>query len=634
MRASRWLPWRYGIQARFLPVLAVFVVVSMTALGTTLFFNQRRITLDNFEQDIQEVNRVLHDKGAAYSTFLARIAPQGILSHDYLLLEGYAEELSADPDIVYAIILNRQDRPITHFMKQNAKPVQSSGNLRVEPVQFTESLRRARADSSLMIMKRDILYNGTLLGSVEVGLSREKIARNLEALKTDLKQELRRIALLTGGEILIALVALILLGKWAFDRVVVRPIQALGADMAQVQNGNLDARASVDRHDEIGWLARNFNQMAADLQGYLRKLKEQRRAYKQTRDYLANILDNSADMIITTALDGSVVEFNAAAERILGYGRAQIVGTSWDRVYPHEEERERLHAIVRRGKPAPSVETTLIRGDRTVIDAELTISALRDNTGQIIGAVYIGRDVTHAKALRRELIQAEKMASIGQVASWIAHQIRNVLGRLLMHISALHPPETGDPAKIKAHHDFTAGIHEMDRLVTDLLEYSKTLTLHPAPMKLNASLDGLIATLLPDESGSGIHVERVYETELPVVQADVFKVEQAIGNILKNAVDAMPEGGVLRLATRHPSRNGAIVIHIEDTGPGIRPADLPHVFRPFFTTKAHGTGLGLAMAARIIEAHGGSIRAENIPHGGAAFCFSLPLTPKRPETHE
>lgn len=634
MRASRWLPWRYGIQARFLPVLAVFVTVSMTALGATLFFNQRQITLDNFKQDIQEVERVLHDKGASYSSFLARIAPQGILSHDYLLLESYAEELSADPDIVYAIILNRADKPITHFMKLSAVPVPASGIIRVDPVRFAESLRRARADTSLLIMKRDIQYNGAILGSVEVGLSREKIARNLEALKTDLKHELRRIAVLTGGEILIALVALILLGKWAFDRVVVRPIQALGADMARAQNGNLGTRAQVDRNDEIGWLARHFNQMAADLQSYLRKLMEQRRAYKETRDYLANILDNSADMIITTALDGSVVEFNAAAERILGHSRARIVGTSWDRVYPHGEERERLHASVRRGNPASSVETTLIRGDGSVIDAELTISSLRDNTGRIIGTVYIGRDVTRAKAMRRELIQAEKMASIGQVASWIAHQIRNVLGRLLMHISALHPPETGDPSMKKAHHAFTAGIHEMDRLVTDLLEYSKTLTLHPAPMKLNASLDGLVAALQPDGSAGPVRVERVYDKELPVIQADVFKVEQAIGNMLKNAFDAMEKGGVLRLATHRPPQNRGIVIRIEDTGAGIRPADLPHVFRPFFTTKAHGTGLGLAMAARIIEAHGGSIRAENVPQGGAAFSFTLPLTPKRPETHE
>lgn len=634
MSTSRWPPRWHGIQTRFLPMLVVFVIVSMTALGATLFFNQRQITLENYEQDTRNLRQVLRDKGNAYSTFLARIAPQGILSHDYLLLEGYTEELSADPDIVYAVILNRAHKPITHFLKKTGLPPPAAGTARVEPPQFAESLVKARTDSSLLIVKRDIQYNDMNLGSVEVGLSQAKIARNLEELKVNLKQELRRIALLTGGEILIALVVLILLIEWAFHRVVVRPIQTLGADMAQVQSGNLGARARVDREDEIGWLARSFNQMAADLEGRLREIQEQRQAYKETRDYLANILDNSADMIVTTSLDGSVVEFNTAAERILGYTRADMIGTSWDRVYAHERERERLQTVMHRGKPAPSIEAGLTRRDGTVIDAELTLSTLHDNTGQIIGTVYIGRDVTRAKALRQELIQAEKMASIGQVASWIAHQIRNVLGRLLMHISALHPPETGEPALKMAHRRCMAGIHEMDTLVTDLLEYSKTLTLHPGPMKLNKSLDGLIATLVPDERGNRLRIERDYDPHLPVINADVFKIEQAVGNILKNAVEAMPEGGTLRIATRRDTQTGGVAVGIEDTGSGIPTDVLPRVFRPFFTTKAHGTGLGLAMAARIVEVHGGSLRAENALQGGASFTLTLPETPQKTGPHE
>lgn len=634
MDANRWLPWRHGIQARFLPVLAVFVVVSMTALGATLFFNQRQITIGNYERDTREALQVLHDKGAAYSIFLARIAPQGILAHDYLLLEGYAEELSNDPDIVYAVILNRAHKPITHFLKKTGLPAPASGAARVGPAQFSESLTKVRADPALMIVKREIQYNGMGLGSVEVGLSQARIARHLDELKVNLKQELRRIALVTGGEILIALAALILLSEWAFSRVVVRPIRALAEDMARIQSGDLGARARIDHEDEIGWLARGFNRMAADLQEHLRKIQEQRQTYKETRDYLANILDNSADMIVTTALDGSVVEFNAAAERLLGYDRESLVGTSWEKICPPSVDRPEFRDILRGTGPVPSFETTLVHRNGSVMDAELTISALYDNTGQAIGAVYIGRDITRAKAMRRELIQAEKMASIGQVASWIAHQIRNVLGRLLMHLSALRPPETASPSLKKAHQEFLAGIREMDTLVTDLLEYSKTLTLHPAPMKFNKMIDGLIATHVPDRPDGRLRIERHYDAHLPPVNADIFKVEQAIGNMLKNAVDVMPEGGTLRITTRHDPRTRAVAVVIEDTGPGIRPDDLPRVFRPFFTTKTQGTGLGLAMAARIVEAHGGSIRAENRPQGGACFAFTLPVSPRKTEPHE
>ena len=634
MDTSRRLPWRHGIQARFLPVLAVFVIVSMAALGITLLFNQREITLNRFQQDTHDLLQVLRDKSSAYSTFLARIAPQGILAHDYLLLEDYAKELSADPDIVYAVIINRANRPLTHFLKKTDASAAPSNRNGVEPEEFDRLLAKARADSSLLIAKREIRYNGTSLGSVEIGLSQAKIAHSLENLRINQQQELNRIAVLTGGEILFALVVLILLSEWAFNRMVARPIQTLGVDMARVQSGDLSARARVNREDEIGLLASSFNRMATDLQGHVRQIEEQRLAYKETRDYLANILDNSADMIVTTSLDSAVVEFNAAAERILGYSHEEITGTPWNRVYMDETEREKLTAYVRREESTQNIETVLRRKNGSTVEVELTLSPLRDNAGKTIGTVYIVRDVTHAKAMRLKLIQAEKMASIGQVASWIAHQIRNSLGRLLMHVHALRPPETGEASPKKAHDEFIVGIHEMDTLVTDLLEYSKTMTLHPAPMRLNASLDGLIATLVPDKPGSRLDVERVYEPALPVIQADVFKVEQAIGNILKNALEAMPEGGKLRVTTRHVSQTRNIAIRIEDNGPGIRPGDLPHVFRPFFTTKPHGTGLGLAMAARIVEAHGGTMRAENSSYGGALFTLILPEIPRKHESHE
>lgn len=634
MDTSRRLPWRHGIQARFLPVLAVFVIVSMAALGITLLFNQREITLNRFKQDTHDLQQVLRDKSSAYSTFLARIAPQGILAHDYLLLEDYAKELSADPDVVYAVIVNRANRPLTHFLKKADASAAPSNRYGVEPEEFDRLLAKARADSSLLITKREIRYNGTSLGSIEIGLSQAKIARSLENLRINQQQELNRIAVLTGGEILFALVVLILLSEWAFNRMVARPIQTLGVDMARVQSGDLGARARVNRKDEIGLLASSFNRMATDLQGHVRQIEEQRLAYKETRDYLANILDNSADMIVTTSLGSAVVEFNAAAERILGYSHAEITGTPWNRVYMDETEREKLTAYVRREESAQNIETVLRRKNGSTVEVELTLSPLRDNAGKTIGTVYIVRDVTHAKAMRLKLIQAEKMASIGQVASWIAHQIRNSLGRLLMHVHALRPPETGDASPKKAHDEFIVGIHEMDTLVTDLLEYSKTMTLHPAPMRLNASLDGLIAMLVPDKPGSHLDVERVYEPALPVIQADVFKVEQALGNILKNALEAMPEGGKLRVTTRHVSQARNIAIRIEDNGPGIRPGDLPHVFRPFFTTKPHGTGLGLAMAARIVEAHGGTMHAENTSYGGALFTLILPEIPRKHESHE
>lgn len=629
-RLHRNRAWPQGLQARFVPVLGVFVAVSMAVLGVSVFFSQRQAMLDRFEQDTHSLRQALEDKGNTYSTFLARIAPQGILSHDYLLLENYVEELSADPDIVYAVILNRDHQPITHFLKgaDSIHPASAVINV-IKPEKFTRSLANARANKELTIARREITYNGTVLGNVEVGLSQTKIARSLEALKADLGWELRRIAALTGGGILIALAILILLSGRAFNRLVARPIRALAVQMARVQSGDFGARAAINREDEIGSLARSFNRMAEDLRNQVEKIDQQRRVEKETRDYLANILDNSADMIATTALDGSIVEFNAAAERTLGYRRDEVVGKNSSIFYCDAKAREFLYASVKDDKPVQNTETRLQCKDGRIIDAELTISPLRDNTGKLIGAVCIGRDITHAKAMRHDLIQAEKMATVGQISAWIAHQIRNSLGRLLMSASALRPEPDDETSRRQAHRNLTSSIAEMDNIVSDLLDYSRTLALHPTRVDLNAALEDLLTSLTHGGLNGRHGIERAFDPNLPPVHMDVFKMEQALGNVLKNAMQAMADTGTLRVATHRGPGERQITVAIRDNGPGISRENLHKIFRPFFTTKPGGTGLGLAIASRIVEAHGGKVTVESAEGQGTTFTVVLPETPIR-----
>ncbi|MBI5460842.1 MAG: PAS domain S-box protein [Gammaproteobacteria bacterium] len=609
----------HSIQRRFLLALAVFLVLSMTLLGTAMLANQRALMQQRLTRDTEDLTQSLQDKGTAASNFLARIAPQGLLAYDYLLLEGYVEELSADPDIVYAVIFDTAGKPVTHYL--NAQEPYFAGQP-IRPDNYSAVLDRARTDNTLLKVQRDIDYDGARLGRVEVALSRAKILQRAQELQTHLHAELTRIALITGGLLLVSLVALILLIEWTFRRLVVKPVQALAASMARVQAGDLDARAEVARDDEIGYLTQRFNRMTDDLQDQLAEIAEHARTVQATRDYLASILDHSADMIATTAIDGTVVEFNRAAEHILGYPRDAVVGNQADAIYCDLALRDRLYATVHAGQPVQAAETQLQRQDGSRVDVELTMSPLRDTQGELIGAVCIGRDVTHAKALRRELIQAEKLASVGQVAAWITHQIRNYLGRMLMSVGTLRPNEHADSAQQKAHADLTRSIADLDRLVTDLLDYSRSLTLHPTPMRLNAALNDLLKQLEAELPSSATRIEREFLPDLPPINVDVFKIEQALSNVLRNAVQAMPQGGVLRVSTR--VEHGNVIARIQDSGPGIQGDDLDAVFRPFYTTKPSGTGLGLALAQRIVEAHGGRITAANALNGGAVFEIVLP----------
>jgi len=611
-----------SIQRRFSLAIAAFLVVAMTVLGAMLVADQRRVMRERLARDTADLTCTLFDKGDASSTFLARIAVQGLLAYDYLLLEGYVEDMSADPDIIYAVIFDPTGKPVTHYL--NAADSYFDGR-RIGPETFTRVLAQARNDKTLITVQRRIEHRGVALGSVEVALSPQKIAKRVAEFKINLQRELRHTVLFTGGLILISLVVLGLLIEWAFRRMVVKPIALLSDSMARLQGGDLAARAAVLHDDQIGYLAAHFNQMADELQTQLARSAQQSRTVQATRDYLAGILDHSADMIATTAMDGTLVEFNDAAERILGYRRADVVGRSSDSIYCDAGSRNRLYATVLEGQPVQGAEIQLRRKDGSRVDVELTLSPLRDNAGELIGAVCIGRDVTHAKALRRDLIQAEKLACVGQVAAWIAHQIRNSLGRLLMGAAALRAAHDNAPARQQAYTDLTGTIGDMERLVTDLLEYSRTLTLHPTAMNLNATLDSLLASLAADAAPHHTwQIERHLQAGLPALQVDVFKLEQALSNVLRNAVQAMPAGGCLRVRSWADVGFDQVHVTVEDSGPGIPAADAAHVFRPFYTTKPGGTGLGLAMARRIVEAHGGHLRLLNRPRAGACFEFILP----------
>jgi signal transduction histidine kinase len=195
-----------------------------------------------------------------------------------------------------------------------------------------------------------------------------------------------------------------------------------------------------------------------------------------------------------------------------------------------------------------------------------------------------------------------------------------------MNADILRPARNAAADVHKAHRDLTATIGEMDNMVSDLLDYSKTLSLHTTRINLNATLDDLLGSLTAGGLDVNHRIERVFDTGLPPVQVDIFKMEQAFGNIFKNALQAMPQGGTLRVETRRGPAERQVTIVIADSGGGIRHDDLPRVFRPFFTTKPGGTGLGLAIAARIVEAHNGRVDVTSVEGRGTAFTFVLPET--------
>ena len=226
------------------------------------------------------------------------------------------------------------------------------------------------------------------------------------------------------------------------------------------------------------------------------------------------------------------------------------------------------------------------------------------------------------RAQGEALVRSERLAAIGRIAAQITHEIRNPLSSI-----SLNAEELGERAP-EARELCDAIVREVDRLAAITEEYLRFARL-PKPQVHRADLNDTLRDLLdfvrPELEASGVQVEPSLSAELPRVLADVAQLRQLLLNLVRNAREAMPSGGRLRVLTR--GGEGSVEVEISDTGPGIPPERKARIFDPFFTTKARGTGLGLAMAQEIALEHGGQLLCESTVGKGTAFTLRLPAAP-------
>jgi signal transduction histidine kinase len=226
------------------------------------------------------------------------------------------------------------------------------------------------------------------------------------------------------------------------------------------------------------------------------------------------------------------------------------------------------------------------------------------------------------RAQGEALIRSERLAAIGRIAAQITHEIRNPLSSI-----SLNAEELGERAP-EARELCDAIVREVDRLTAITEEYLRFARL-PKPQLHRADLSDTVRDLLdfirPELEASGVRVTLSLSPELPRVLADVAQLRQLLLNLLRNAREAMPSGGALRVVTR--GAEGCVEVEVRDTGPGIPPERRARIFDPFFTTKARGTGLGLAMAQEIAQEHGGQLVCESAVGQGTVFTLRLPSAP-------
>jgi PAS domain S-box-containing protein len=375
----------------------------------------------------------------------------------------------------------------------------------------------------------------------------------------------------------------------------------------------------------------------------------------EAQAYLAAIVESSDDAIISKNLDGVIQSCNAAAERIFGYTAEELIGHPVQMLIPAErlaEEQEILRRI-RRGERVDHFETVrLAKGGRRV-DISLTVSAVRDVSGTIIGASKVARDVTERKraaaiaaahAVERErLLEAERVARAeaeraGRVkdefVAMVSHELRTPLNAILGWTQLLASSPDDQSLQKQGLDVIERNTRIQSQLIADLLDVSRMiagkLEVILQPVELRPIVEDAIQATRLDAENKGISLVADLDPEPALIAGDPARLQQVIWNLLSNAIKFSDSGRHVRITLRRGDAHAEIVV--ADDGPGIRPEYLPHVFDRFnqadrtISRRFGGLGLGLAIVKHIVELHGGSVRADSRGEGeGSTFTVALPV---------
>jgi len=331
---------------------------------------------------------------------------------------------------------------------------------------------------------------------------------------------------------------------------------------------------------------------------------------------LAAIVDSSDDAIVSKDLNGIVTSWNAGAERIFGYTAQEMIGRSIRTVIPPElqEDEDRILATIGRGERIDHFETVRLTRSGQRIDVSLTISPVKDESGRIVGAAKIARDITERKQAERALRTSERLASVGRLAATVAHEINNPLEAVtnLVYL-AKDCAVRDDVREFLAHAEEEIG--RISHLTKQTLGFYRDTTT-PSSVRVGALLSSLITVFAPRSRNKGVEIcpEILDDREIRAIPGEV---RQLLANLLTNSIDAVKNGGRIRVRifgcnSRNGQQASGVRITVADSGSGIPTAVRERVFEPFFTTKKDvGTGLGLWVCKSIVDKHHGTIRMKS-----------------------
>ena len=339
-----------------------------------------------------------------------------------------------------------------------------------------------------------------------------------------------------------------------------------------------------------------------------RELAEKNRELALTTEYLGNLLESMSDGVVAVDPQGIITRFNQAAHAILGYTAEDVEGRPFEAVFQRAFDAPKM----------PGAMELRAKSGRKIPVSERD-SSVQGQHNTPLGKVKAFQDLSELTALREQVRQIDRLAAIGEMAATVAHEIRNPLGGIRGFASFLARDIPEKDPRRRLVEKILAGADSLDKVVNELLEYTRPVELTLRPLACNGPIQAALAYLSHD--APRVTLDNQVDDGLRVL-GDPDKLRQVFLNVLLNALQSMEGPGRIQITAQAAQTH--VTIRVQDDGCGMSEEECGKIFSPFFTTKEKGTGLGLAVSEKIIEGHGGSITAQSVSGAGTTIAIRLP----------
>ena len=537
------------------------------------------------------------------------------------------------PNVTYVAIVDPNGVARAHaFRQREGEPLPEGNDL--EPLVEASAIEKLRAiySEEEFEVRQPFVAENESSGSIRVGVSTILVS-----------QQLREAITAAAGSIVVALLlstlVAMVLAQW-----MLRPIHVIQSGLTRLGRGELDVSIDLPG-EEFRDIGSSFEAVSAQLAAVRKK------PMPSAGTDLESVMENLEDAVALYSPSGAVIFKNAAMTAFLAQHETNpVVKSLVDQTLAGRRDAGPIS--IRADGPEGEGETP----EGETPERLLMTHAIEDHGGRFIGAMLVARNLGYLSQVHSTLNYSRKLAALGRLMAGVAHEVKNPLNAMTIHLELLkqkltsrqqpahatvgvaevpamavvgssraasHEPRVAAPDVTKHLAVIHQEIQRLDEVVVGFLKFARPEELRLQPVRLADIISDVVTSAGPEAQRYGVDVRVDCPRDLPEINADPGMLRQALLNLALNACQAMTDGGTLKIGCRPTARN-KVEIDFEDTGVGIEPAHLSRIFDLYFTTKETGTGIGLSMVYRIVQLHDGEVEVESTPGAGTRFRLVFP----------